>query len=225
MPETSSEEKEWKKFLDFLSERDEDAQTNQDLASILKFFRTEDRHFPCGENRRELFRLELLARYNDVWAIEALYTIYKNGWFVKKSFLEYLRWLMRGADHGIVSAMIELAELLAKGNECCPKNVRRSYVYFSKAAILLDPYAFCRTGDFYRDGLYVTEDPKTAFTLYRYAEDRSEVISCCDDVKKEIYQRLAECCQKGIGTPCDMDQAGHYRNMLVKKERKSDERQ
>lgn len=214
---------EWDAFLKLLSLREDEIKQNPKLSYAVTWVRTHDPHQIKEDNWFELVYFEVLARKNDTWAMEVVCELYKHGWFVPCDFIKYMLFLRMRADHGDVTGMVELAELLATGNDECEKDLREAYVYFSKAANLIDPHAFYRTGDFYRDGLYVTEDPNTAFFLYSMAADLIKERPGTNEVEAAIYQRMAECLEKGIGTPRNTEKAKHYRELYARRLREDNE--
>ena len=77
---------------------------------------------------------------------------------------------------------------------------------FSKAAVLGIGDAIVRLGDMYRDGLYVAQDEKAAFDMYRRARDMAA--RDLDDwgmqqVYSDAHTRLGDCYLNGIGTDVD----------------------
>ena len=124
--------------------------------------------------------------------------------------------LQQAADHDDVEAMIEYADMLAEGREGCAVDLRGAYVYYSKAAILVDPHAMYRVGDFYRDGLYVTEDPRTALALYRYALDMVKEVRD-DIVETAVRQRLRDLEEKGIQAAPAMAEDENFSPALIHK--------
>lgn len=216
MLETTAEDQAWLKFLNLLSEQDDSAEEDPDLAQIICLLRNGDRHARQESHYLAVKNLQLDVMKGSTWAMEVLSSLYRYGWFIHRDFNKAMELLQQAADHDDVEAMIEYADMLAEGREGCAVDLRGAYVYYSKAAILVDPHAMYRVGDFYRDGLYVTEDPRTALALYRYALDMVKEVRD-DIVETAVRQRLRDLEEKGIQAAPAMAEDENFSPALIHK--------
>ena len=100
----------------------------------------------------------------------------------------------------------------------------KAYKYFSKSVLLTkSPNAIYKLGDMYRNGYFVTKDYKTAFRCYLQAEralksyqdndddeEEDESSFCIPNEAPNIWFRLGECYQDGIGVEEDFYEALRY---------------
>ncbi len=222
MTEIRDEEKAWEKFLTLVSEQDDSAKEDPDLAEILDLLRTHDRRKRGKSHNLMVMNLLLYVMKGSTWAMEVLSSLYRYGWFIEQNSQKSMEMLQKAADHDDVKAMIEYGDMLAEGTAGCAKDLRGAYVYYAKAAMLVDPHAMYRAGDFFRDGLYVTEDPSAAYSLYTIAEELIEEHPDSEEVEEAIHQRLAQCKEMGISGPAALKPNEKFSPSLIRKAEKGD---
>lgn len=76
----------------------------------------------------------------------------------------------------------------------------------------MDGNASYKVGDAYYCGNFVAKQPLLAFKYYQEAENQLDYLRDDDDIKSDIYYRLALCFYKGIPTSKDLFNALSYIN-------------
>ena len=75
-------------------------------------------------------------------------------------------WYERSADLGNDFARSNLADVLRKGTQGYPKDLKRAFELYKACGL---PYAFYRVGEFYENGWAVEKDLELAKEYYRVA--------------------------------------------------------
>lgn len=79
------------------------------------------------------------------------------------------------------------------------KNPEKAFYYYSEAALLGNANAYYKLGDCYLYGDFVAKNKNLAFLNYQQACDIAENSGVDDDIKSDIYYRMALCYFDGIG--------------------------
>ena len=119
MLETTAEDQAWLKFLNLLSEQDDSAEEDPDLAQLISLLRNGDRHARQESHYLAVKNLQLDVMKGSTWAMGVLSSLYRYGWFIHRDFNKAMELLQQAADHDDVEAMIEYADMLAEGREGC----------------------------------------------------------------------------------------------------------
>ncbi len=89
----------------------------------------------------------------------------------------------------------------------------RAFYYFSLAAVDGNSNALYKVGDAYYWGNFVAKSPQLAFKYYRKAERCLDLERDDDDLRADVYYRLALCYFHGTGTASDAFAALSYINL------------
>ncbi|MBP2056873.1 TPR repeat protein [Lactobacillus colini] len=83
------------------------------------------------------------------------------------------------------------------------KDTEKAFYYYSEAALLGNANAFYKVGDSYLYGNFVAKNGNLAFLNYMQAAGFAEDSGTDEDIKSDIYYRIAVCYFNGIGTEKD----------------------
>lgn len=117
----------------------------------------------------------------------------------------------QSADLGNSQAACNLGYIYAYGRTGERDN-EKAFYYFNLAAMDGNANASYKVGDAYYWGNFVAKQPLLAFKYYQEAENQLDYLRDDDDIKSDIYYRLALCFYKGIGTSKDLFNALSYIN-------------
>ncbi len=130
---------------------------------------------------------------------------YRKGDYEKAK--EYYK---KSADLGQSQAACNLGYIYAYGRTG-NRDHEKAFYYFNLAAIDGNANASYKIGDAYYWGNFVKKQSLLAYRYYRQAESQlSYVVD--DDIKSDIYYRLALCLFRGIGTDKNLFEALSYIN-------------
>lgn len=102
----------------------------------------------------------------------------------------------KALDLGSVQAACNLGYIYAYGRTG-EQDDEKAFYYFNLAAADGNPNGLYKVGDAYYWGNFVSKNPKLAFKYYRNAEMALD--DGDDDLKSDIYYRLALCLFNGVG--------------------------
>lgn len=92
--------------------------------------------------------------------------IFESGIMVKKDIHKAVYWYERAAKQGDDLAMSNLADILRKGSQGYPKNMKRAFALYKRCGL---PYAHYRVGEFYENGWGTDKNLDEAKRYYRLA--------------------------------------------------------
>lgn len=93
-------------------------------------------------------------------------TIFENGIMVKKDINKAVYWYERAAEQGDDLALSNLADILRKGSQGYPKDLKRAFELYKRCGL---PYAHYRVGEFYEHGWGTEKNIEEAKRYYRLA--------------------------------------------------------
>ena len=111
------------------------------------------------ENRLE----ELDMDYN---LMNDIGTFFEDGVCVQKDINSAVYWYEQAIENGSDLARSNLADVLRKGSQGYPKDLRRAFELYKECGL---PYAHYRVGEFYEHGWGVEQDLDMAKVYYRQA--------------------------------------------------------
>lgn len=121
------------------------------------------------------------------------------------------KYYKQSSDLGQPQAACNLGYIYAYGRTG-NRDHEKAFYYFNLASIDGNANASYKVGDAYYWGNFVEQQPLIAYRYYQKAE--SELIYLDDDdIKSDIYYRLALCLFKGTGTQKNLFDALYYINM------------
>lgn len=126
-----------------------------------------------GFDREEVLdMLNIVAEYDDH---EAFYdpdftnnigTFFEDGVCVEKDINQAVFWYERAVALGDDLAKSNLADILRKGTQGYPKDLKRAFELYKSCGL---PYAFYRVGEFYENGWGVEKNLELAKEYYKVA--------------------------------------------------------
>lgn len=93
-------------------------------------------------------------------------TFFENGVCVKADINAAVYWYEQAVEWGNDLARSNLADILCKGSQGYPKDLRRAFDLYKECGL---PYAHYRVGEFYEHGWGVRQDLEAAKAYYRLA--------------------------------------------------------
>lgn len=93
-------------------------------------------------------------------------TIFEDGIMVKKDIRKAVYWYELAIEQGDDLAMSNLADILRKGNQGYPKDLKRAFELYKRCGL---PYAHYRVGEFYENGWGTERNLDEAKRYYRLA--------------------------------------------------------
>lgn len=93
-------------------------------------------------------------------------TFFEDGVCVKPDIEKAVFWYEQAIENGNDLARSNLADILRKGSQGYPKDLKRSFELYKACGI---PYAHYRVGEFYEHGWGVKQDLEAAKAYYRQA--------------------------------------------------------
>ena len=136
--------------LTYSSNPEEYGYTQAEVEEILKCLkedRLEDRELDC-------------ETMHDIGAF------FENGVCVKPDIKAAVYWYELAVECGSDLAKSDLADILRKGSQGYPKDLRRAFDLYKDCGL---PYAHYRVGEFYEHGWGVEQDKESAKAYYRLA--------------------------------------------------------
>ncbi|MBB1068895.1 sel1 repeat family protein [Limosilactobacillus sp. RRLNB_1_1] len=149
-------------------------------------------------------KVEIQKRSNELLKVGA--KAYRQGAYVKAE-----KYYQQSANLGNPQAACNLGYIYAYGRTG-DRNPEKAFYYFSLASISGNANASYKVGDAYYWGDFVAKKPLVAYRYYQTAEYQLSYTESDDDIKSDIYYRLALCLFKGIGTQKDLFEALSYIN-------------
>lgn len=131
---------------------------------------------------------------------------YRQGDYVKAE-----RYYKQSADLGHPQAACNLGYIYAYGRTG-NRDDEQAFYYFNLASIDGNANASYKVGDAYYWGNFVKRKPLIAYRYYQRAESQLAYDDSDDDIKSDIYYRLALCLYKGVGTSKNLFKALSYIN-------------
>ena len=116
--------------------------------------------------------LDIVANYADHDAFydpdftNTIGILFENGIGVEKDIEKAVYWYERAAKMDDDLAKSNLADILRKGTQGYPKDLKRAFELYKSCGL---PYAFYRVGEFYENGWGVEKDLDKAKEYYRVA--------------------------------------------------------
>lgn len=104
--------------------------------------------------------------FNDEDFTNEIGVFFEDGVGIEKDIDQAVYWYQRSADLGNDLARSNLADVLRKGTQGYPKNLKRAFELYKACGL---PYAFYRVGEFYENGWAVEKDLELAKEYYRVA--------------------------------------------------------
>lgn len=92
--------------------------------------------------------------------------LFDNGIMVQKDVNKAVYWFGLAADQGDDLAMSNLADILRKGSQGYPKDLKRAFELYKRCGL---PYAHYRVGEFYEHGWGTEKNIEEAKRYYRLA--------------------------------------------------------
>ncbi|MCD8286114.1 MAG: sel1 repeat family protein [Clostridia bacterium] len=132
---------------------------------------------------------------------------YYTGRIGEQDFTRAVELYKKAAEMGSRQANENLGYCYYYGRNM-PKDYEKAYFCFVKGALDNHPISMYKIGDMYRNGYFVEKDENEAFEIYKECGkilrgSKDTIRSCGAD----IYMRLADCYEKGIGTPQNLRKA------------------
>ena len=93
-------------------------------------------------------------------------SIFENGIMIEKDIHKAVFWYERAAAQGDDLAKSNLADILRKGSQGYPKDLKRAFELYKSCGL---PYAHYRVGEFYEHGWGVEQNIAEAKRYYRLA--------------------------------------------------------
>ena len=93
-------------------------------------------------------------------------TIFEDGIMVKKDINKAVYWYEQAVEQGDDLAMSNLADILRKGSQGYPKDLKRAFELYKHCGL---PYAHYRVGEFYENGWGTDKNIDEAKRYYRLA--------------------------------------------------------
>lgn len=93
-------------------------------------------------------------------------TFFEDGVCVKPDIEMAVSWYEQAIENGNDLARSNLADILRKGSQGYPKDLRRAFELYKECGL---PYAHYRVGEFYEHGWGVKQDLEAAKAYYRQA--------------------------------------------------------
>lgn len=93
-------------------------------------------------------------------------TFFEDGVCVKPDINAAVYWYEQAIENGSDLARSNLADILRKGSQGYPKDLRRAFELYKECGL---PYAHYRVGEFYEHGWGVEQDLEAAKAYYRQA--------------------------------------------------------
>lgn len=121
------------------------------------------------------------------------------------------KYYQQAADLGQPQAACNLGYIYAYGRTG-NRDHEKAFYNFNLASMAGNPNATYKVGDAYYWGNFVAKNPVLAFKYYQEAEDQAEYSDYDNDIRSDIYYRLALCFFKGIGVSKDLFTALKYIN-------------
>lgn len=164
--------------------------------------------------------------------------LYKKGKFVSQNNEKYLEWLEKAADNNEYDIPIYKYALEIYSGKLIPKDEKKAFKYFLKAAELGHPSAQFYVGYFYKNGIGTSKNIQEAIAWYTEsasngnASSQNNLAICYengDGVKKDLYKafelysesaeggdivaqnNLATCFKYGTGTSVDIEKEIEWR--------------
>ncbi len=137
---------------------------------ILSYFSNPE---DCGWEREDVIhilecvkedRLEELDMDADL--MNSIGTFFEDGICVKRDINAAVFWYEQAVEWGNNLARSNLADILRKGSQGFPKDLRRAFELYKACGL---PYAHYRVGEFYEHGWGVRQDLEAAKAYYRQA--------------------------------------------------------
>jgi len=107
-------------------------------------------------------------------------TFFEDGVGVEKDIDQAVYWYERAVELGDDLAKSNLADILRKGSQGYPKDLKRAFELYKSCGL---PYAFYRVGEFYENGWGVEKDLEKAKEYYRVAYRENHPLA-----RKKLYQ-------------------------------------
>lgn len=117
----------------------------------------------------------------------------------------------KSAELGNSQALCNLGYIYAYGR-VGQQDFEQAYYYFEQASLLGNVNATYKLGDCYHLGQFVKQNDDIAFLYYQRAEALLDYEGDDDDIKSDIYYRLALCFFEGNGVESDVFYALKYIN-------------
>lgn len=105
---------------------------------------------------------------------------FDEGVGVEKDIEQAVYWFERAAAMGDDLAKSNLADILRKGTQGYPKDLKRAFELYKSCGL---PYAFYRVGEFYENGWGVEKDLEKAKEYFRVAYRENHPLA-----RKKLYQ-------------------------------------
>ena len=118
------------------------------------------------------YLLDLLKNHPDDPALQDpdvqnnIGTIFENGIMIEKDIHKAVFWYERAAAQGDDLAKSNLADILRKGSQGYPKDLKRAFELYKSCGL---PYAHYRVGEFYEHGWGVEQNIAESKRYYRLA--------------------------------------------------------
>lgn len=122
----------------------------KDVLTMLDIFETHDDH----------------AYFYDENIVNDIGCFYENGVCTPKNIERAVYWYERAVKLGSDLAKSNLADILRKGTQGYPKDLKRSFELYKSCRL---PYAFYRVGEFYENGWGCDKNIEKAKEYYRVA--------------------------------------------------------
>lgn len=148
-------------------------------------------------------------------AMVDLGAVYYNGLYVDQDFDKAVYCYKKAADAGNIPAISNMGYMYYYGRGSLPVDYAKSYMYFTKAALLGDDVAWYKCGDFFLKGTYVPKDVVTAFQFYQKCSEILENEGRPLYGWPDVCRRLGTCFHHGTGTEKDLESARMYLQMAV----------
>ncbi len=107
-------------------------------------------------------------------------TFFEDGVAIEKDIDQAVYWYERAIDLGSDLARSNLADILRKGTQGYPKDLKRAFELYKSCGL---PYAFYRVGEFYENGWTVEKDLDKAKEYYRVAYRENHPLA-----KRKLFQ-------------------------------------
>ena len=124
---------------------------------------------------------------------------------------EAKRYYEQSAELGSSQAACNLGYIYAYGRTG-ERDDEQAFYWFNLAAVDGNANACYKVGDAYYYGDFVASNPALAFRYYKKAADYLDYSDTDNDIKADIFYRLALCYFKGSGVQLDLLQALSYVN-------------
>lgn len=121
------------------------------------------------------------------------------------------KYYRQSAELGHPQAACNLGYIYAYGRTGI-RDQEKAFYYFNLAAIDGNANAAYKVGDAYYWGDFVQKQPQLAYRYYQKAESQLMYLGDDNDIKSDIYYRLALCLFKGVGTKKNLFDALSYIN-------------